>query len=222
MARKRKRHEYYVRKKQTTSAESSKQERVVEPPAKRTKIQHTSHNTVPFKNEQQPLSTIKCVKLNIGPSEINTKQSRSKSKSKSGQCVAIDINVQVNTHSQSPTPSPSTSLTDRPRQSVKVKRAKAKNTRKIGSNSALSTKMNVSQSKTMSRKQQWKEYSKRYRAKLNSDPDLSLKQQEKEHERYLSRKKSMKIKLISQMTARETQNTSKMANKRPQCSKSRS
>jgi hypothetical protein len=96
-----------------------------------------------------------------------------------------------------PTNSPSTPLTARP---SNVKRAKAKNTRK-------KTNTNLSQTtKTVARRKQWKEYSRRYRDKINSDSALSLKQQEKDHERYLSRRKCMKIKLISQMTEREKRN----------------
>jgi hypothetical protein len=63
------------------------------------------------------------------------------------------------------------------------------------------------QPKTTSRKGQWKEYSQKYRDKLKSDPLSSVKQKEKEHERYLRRKESKKIKLISDMTEREKRKT---------------
>ena len=54
-----------------------------------------------------------------------------------------------------------------------------------------------------SRKEQWKEYSRRYRAKKKENPLSAQEQKVKEHARYLSRKESKQIKLIADMTARE-------------------
>jgi len=72
MARKRKRHESYVRKKQTASLELSKQEQTGEPQRKTTGIQDESQNEVRIKKKQQPVKK-KSVKQNIEPSEIHTK-----------------------------------------------------------------------------------------------------------------------------------------------------
>ena len=55
MARKRKRHESYVRKKQTASLELSKQEQTGEPQRKTTGIQDESQNEVRIKKNQQPV-----------------------------------------------------------------------------------------------------------------------------------------------------------------------
>jgi len=97
MARKRKRHESYVRKKQTASLELSKQEQTGEPQRKTTGIQDESQNEVRIKKKQQPVKK-KSVKQNIEPSEIHTEKLQSKSKSQS--LVELDIHVQVNTQSE--------------------------------------------------------------------------------------------------------------------------
>jgi len=55
MARKRKRHESYVRKKQTASLELSKQEQTGEPQRKTRGIQDESQNEVRIKKKQQPV-----------------------------------------------------------------------------------------------------------------------------------------------------------------------
>ena len=53
------------------------------------------------------------------------------------------------------------------------------------------------------RKEKWKEYSRRYRAKKRENPLTAQEQKEKEHARYLRRKEAKNIKLIGDMTARE-------------------
>ena len=206
MARKRKRHESYVRKKQTASLELSKQEQTGEPQRKTTGIQDESQNEVRIKKKQQPVKK-KSVKQNIEPSEIHTEKLQSKSKSQS--LVELDIHVQVNTQSETAPETPSsTRLTGKRKQSTKGKRAKAKVAcRKKVMHNAQSTNVNVSQTKTKLRRKQWKVYSMQYRAKIKSDPQAAMKQQQKEHERYLRRRSCKKIKLIDEKSERDKRKT---------------
>ena len=72
---------------------------------------------------------------------------------------------------------------------------------------AQSTNVNVSQTKTKLRREQWKVYSMQYRAKIKSDPQAAMKQQQKEHERYLRCRECKKIKLIDEKSERDKRKT---------------